>query len=355
MSRLRLELTNVTKRFPGAPSAAVADVSLVVEAGSILALLGPSGAGKTTLLRLVAGFERADAGVIRIGNREVSRPGVHEPAESRGIGFVFQQGALFPHLTARENIAFGLRHLSAAGREARIASVVKLCALERLLARYPHELSGGEQQRVALARALARDAGVVLLDEPMSSVDARLRATIASELRAILRASDTTAVFVTHDHADAFAIADAVAVMRDGAIEQVGTPNAVYGTPATPFVASFVGEANFIPGRHCGVAVDTELGMLPCAAHDAPSGTPLVAMVRANELQPETDPAGTTTVEQVVFAGSTVSYAVRTASGLRLQCMVPSAGNGLLEVGTRVRIVTRTACVRCFAASALER
>ena len=355
MNGLRVEIEGVSKRYPGAAHAAVDDVTLSVEPGSILALLGPSGAGKTTLLRLVAGFERIDAGTIRVGGRTVSGRGVSVPAESRGIGFVFQQSALFPHLNARQNIAFGLRHLSAAARAVSTASVVELCALTHLLDRYPHELSGGEQQRVALARALARDSGVVLLDEPMSNVDVRLRATIAAELRTILRASHTTAVFVTHDHADAFAIADRVAVMRDGAIEQVGTPHAVYGSPASPFVARFVSDANFLPGSPCTHGVRTEIGCLPCAipASDA-AGEPLVAMVRADELAPEIDPDGTATVEQAIFTGSTVTYGVRTGSGLLLQCVVPSAGNHRVEVGSRVRVVARAHAVRCFSAAELD-
>lgn len=356
MNGLRLTIEGVTKRYPGAKSPAVDDVTLDVEPGSILALLGPSGAGKTTLLRLIAGFERIDAGTIRVGDRTVSGRGVSVPAELRGIGFVFQQSALFPHLNARQNIAFGLRHLSPAARTASVGGVVELCALGHLLDRYPHELSGGEQQRVALARALARDSGVVLLDEPMSNVDVRLRGTIAAELRTILRASHTTAVFVTHDHADAFAIADRVAVMRDGTIEQVGDPHAVYGSPASPFVARFVSDANFIPGSHCRLGVQTEIGCLPCAVSEAqPHDAPLVAMVRADELAPEHDPEGTAVVEQAIFTGSTVAYAVRTASGLLLQCVVPSAGNHRVEVGARVRIVARTHSVRCFAASDFER
>ncbi|MEX1186586.1 MAG: ABC transporter ATP-binding protein [Gemmatimonadaceae bacterium] len=349
MNELRLSINGVTKRYPGSAGAAVSDVSLDVEPGSILGLLGPSGAGKTTLLRLIAGFERIDAGTITVGGRTMSGAGVNVPAESRGIGFVFQQSALFPHLNARKNIAFGLRHLSAAERMAAMDRVVELCALKPLLDRYPHQLSGGEQQRVALARALARDSGVVLLDEPMSNVDVRLRATIAAELRSILRASHITAVFVTHDHADAFAIADRVAVMRDGVIEQVGSPHSVYGSPASPFVARFVSDANFLPGRHCKLGVETEIGCLPCALSEGePIGTPLVAMVRADELAPEYDPEGTATVEQAIFTGSTVTYSVRTASGQLLQCVVPSAWNHRVDVGARVRIVARAHSIRCF-------
>jgi len=353
MNGLRLRIGNVTKAF-GGMRPAVRDVSLDVEPGSIMALLGPSGAGKTTLLRLVAGFDRADAGTIRVGETTVSGDGVHLPPEQRGIGFVFQHGALFPHLNARDNIAFGLRGLGGAERRERLARVAELCALQPLLERYPHQLSGGEQQRVALARALARNAGVVLMDEPMSNVDIRLRAAIGAELRTILRASHTTAVLVTHDHEDAFAIADQVAVMREGGIEQVGEPRAVYATPASPFVARFVSSANFIPGKLCRHHVETEIGNLPCAVADAPEGTPLVAMVRADELAPEADPQGNATVKHVIFTGSTVSYTVAVASGLLLNCVVPYAGNGGLEAGTRVRIVARSESVRCFSAAAFD-
>lgn len=348
MTGPRLVVDAVSKTFPGATHRAVDDASLVAPAGRIIALLGPSGAGKTTLLRLIAGFERLDAGLIRVGDRVVSGPGVHVRPEARGVGFVFQHGALFPHLTARQNIAFGLKKLAASERTERIGAVSELCAIQRLLDRYPHELSGGEQQRVALARALARRVGVVLLDEPMSSVDVRLRAEIGADMRRILGASGTTAVFVTHDHADAFALADLVAVMLRGAIHQLGTPEAVYRSPATLDVARFIGVPNLMPARRRGEVVETEIGTFMVNGVRGSEDAPLVALVQAEDLELEPDPAGAGEVESSVFQGKSRSYRVRLQSGLTLRCSVPIGGSSTLQPGSRVRVVPTCATVSCF-------
>lgn len=352
MTGPRLTLESVSKTFPGATHRAVEDASLVAPGGRIIALLGPSGAGKTTLLRLIAGFERLDAGVIRVADRVVSGPGVHVLPEARGVGFVFQQGALFPHLSARQNIAFGLRHLPADERGARIAAVAELCAIHRLLDRYPHELSGGEQQRVALARALARRVGVVLMDEPMSSVDVRLRAEIGADMRRILNAAGTTAVFVTHDHSDAFALADTVAVMLRGGIHQVGSPEAVYRSPATLDVARFIGVPNLVPARRRGEIVETEIGVFMANGARGPEDAALVALVQAEDLGLEPDATGPGEVESSLFQGKSRSYRVRLQSGLTLRCSVPLGHDAALQPGSRVRIVPGCTIVSCFTADA---
>lgn len=235
-----ISITLASRRYPGAMVPAVDRVSLDIAEGEFCAILGPSGAGKTTLLRMIAGFEPLAAGTIAVGGRLVSGPGVVVPPERRDIGFVFQHGALFPHLTVRQNIAFGLGHLRGAARAARIAEVAELAALQGLLDRHEHQLSGGERQRAALARALARGSTVVLLDEPLSNVDRPLRLGIGAELRRIIREAGATAVLVTHDQDEALGLADRVAVMRAGRLEQVDTPMVVRTAPATPFVRDFL-------------------------------------------------------------------------------------------------------------------
>jgi iron(III) transport system ATP-binding protein len=248
----------LTKSFGSAT--AVADLDLGVERGEICALLGPSGCGKTTSLRLIAGFERPDSGTIEVGGSLVAGPGVHLPPEKRRIGMVFQDYALFPHLDVRANVAYAL------GRDpdaSRVSEVLGLVGLEGMDARRPHELSGGEQQRVALARALAPTPELILLDEPFSNLDAALRGRVRQEMREILVGAGVTALFVTHDQEEALSLADRVAVMRDGRVEQEGTPEEVYGRPRTHWVATFLGDAEIVPGTAGGGAVECELGRFP--------------------------------------------------------------------------------------------
>jgi len=256
-----IECAGLRKAFDG--TVAVNGVDLTVEQGAICALLGPSGCGKTTMLRLIAGFERPDAGAVSVGGAAVAGPSVFVPPERRRVGMVFQDYALFPHLDAHDNVGYAL------GRSpdpARIRAVLALVGLERLERRYPHELSGGEQQRVALARALATTPQVILLDEPFSNLDAALRVRVRQELREILVAAGVTALFVTHDQEEALSLADRVAVMRDGSIQQEGTPEEVYGRPADRWVASFLGDAELLPGDASGGAVECELGRFPIPA-----------------------------------------------------------------------------------------
>lgn len=264
-----LELHGVWKTYDRASSAAVAGVTLAVEKGKVLAVVGPSGCGKTTLLRLVAGFERPDAGQVVLGGRTVAGPGCFVPPERRHIGMVFQEHALLPHLTVAGNIAFGMLGASRPEVRKRVDEMLALVGLEPLRSRYPHELSGGERQRVALARALAGRPIVALLDEPFSSLDADLRRSMREEVRNILKDSGATALFVTHDREEALFMGDQLAVLRLGRLEQQGAPEYVFQRPATRFVAEFLGQADFLPGEAAGDRVRTELGMVRAVSNAA--------------------------------------------------------------------------------------
>ena len=239
-------------------------LDLEVPEGSLTAILGPSGSGKTTLLRILAGFEHADAGTVRIGSAIADGPGVFLPPERRRIGYVPQEGSLFPHLTVAANVAFGLnrRTWGRDRRARRCADLLDAVGLGGLDRRYPHQLSGGQQQRVALARALAVAPEVVLLDEPFASLDANLRASVRADVQQLLKESGTTSVLVTHDQDEALSTADRVAVLRDGAIAQYAAPQELYSCPVDADMARFIGEANLIPGTLNGSSVQTPLGRL---------------------------------------------------------------------------------------------
>lgn len=280
-----MEIDRVTRRY--GPVMAVQNLSLAVAEGELVGLLGPSGAGKSTLLRLIAGFEGPDEGSILLGGRLVSSPGRVEPPERRGVGMVFQDYALFPHLTVEENVAFGLRRMGRAERRSRVRAVLQLVGLAGREGRYPHQLSGGQQQRVALARALAPQPSVILLDEPFSNLDAVLRAQMRAEVQEILRRAGATGILVTHDYRDAFAICDRVGVLHQGRLEQVGTPEELFHRPATPFVASFVAQATLLRGRVVAngqLCVATPLGNLPCP-FQCPVGREVTVCLRPDCLK----------------------------------------------------------------------
>jgi iron(III) transport system ATP-binding protein len=264
----QLAIAGLDKRF-GAHQV-LSGLNLDVPAGSLTAILGPSGSGKTTLLRVLAGFERADAGTVRIGSAVADGPGVFLPAERRRIGYVPQEGSLFPHLTVAANVAFGLsrRKWGRERRSKRCADLLEAVGLAGLDRRYPHQLSGGQQQRVALARALAIAPEVVLLDEPFASLDANLRASVRADVQQLLKESGTTTVLVTHDQDEALSTADRVAVLRDGGIAQCAAPQELYSCPVDAEMARFIGEANVIPGILNGSSVQTLLGLLAVTGTD---------------------------------------------------------------------------------------
>jgi iron(III) transport system ATP-binding protein len=313
-----LSLDSVTKGYPGV--VAVDDVSLRLRQGEILAVLGPSGCGKSTLLRAIAGLVRVDGGEIRTGDRLVAGRGTWVPPERRAVGMVFQDSALFPHLSVEGNVAFGLpRNLP--DRRERVEEMLRLVGLRTLADRYPHELSGGEQQRVALARALAPRPFVVLLDEPFSHLDRNLRTQVREETLQVLRAAHATAVLVTHDQEEALAVGDRIAVMRSGRLEQVGVPTEVFHSPASRFVATFMGEADFLPGSVNGQKASTALGEL-AVQPGAPAG-PVEVMVRPHDLVLSRDEHGNGVVVRTEFRGAASLLDVALDDGTRLRVLQP--------------------------------
>lgn len=322
-----LRLDGVSKWF--GESQAVNDVSLRLPQG-ILAILGSSGCGKTTLLRLIAGFEQPQAGTIEIAGRKVASKSRTVPPEQRRLGMVFQDYALFPHLTVAQNVAFGLKkqEKDAARR------LIELVGLTELEQRYPYQLSGGQQQRVALARALAPQPPLVLLDEPLSNLDVQVRLRLREEIRDILKATGTSAVFVTHDQEEALAIADLVAVMSKGKLEQVGTPQEVYTQPASRFVAEFVTGANFIPAFRQGQLWATEVG---CFAADNNQQERADLMIREEDLLLEpTETDGVGVIHNRRFLGREYRYCVLTPSGQELHARTTTSQ--MLPVGAKVRL-----------------
>jgi iron(III) transport system ATP-binding protein len=319
-----VRLSGVSRSY--GPVRAVRELDLEVRKGEILAFLGPSGCGKTTTLRLIAGFESPDSGTVEVGGRKVAGPGLAVPPEKRRVGMVFQDYALFPHLSVEQNVAYGLP--GGKKRKGRVEEVLALAHLEGLGDRMPHELSGGQQQRVALARALAPEPAVVLLDEPFSNLDASLRVRVRSEMREILRDAGATAVFVTHDQEEALSLADEVAVMMDGMVVQSAPPETLYHQPATRQVASFVGEANFLPGV-------AENGHVSCALGDIPilgdGEGEVEVMLRPEALVLRALPNGQATVEDREFYGHDQLLKLRLDSGGTLRARLvggPGFGPG---------------------------
>ena len=278
-----LTLSSVGKRFKGNASPALDRVSLTVEEGSTAAVLGESGSGKTTLLRLVAGFEELDSGTIDVGEIRVADSRHALPPEERNVGVVFQDTALLPHLTLRQNIAFGLRRLTERERQRRVDAVVELVRVGDAQDRFPHQVSGGQAQRAAIARALAPRPRMLLLDEPLNNLDGPLRAQLIEELRAILALRTTTAIFVTHDRDEAFHIADQVAVLRGGRLQQTGTPEELYWSPANGFVASLLGKTNLIRVRRNGTGWISDLGPVG-AAQPIDAGGQRVVSIRPSQV-----------------------------------------------------------------------
>jgi iron(III) transport system ATP-binding protein len=303
---------------------AVDNVTLNVAPGEILGLLGPSGCGKSTTLRLAAGLETLQQGEVRIGGRTVAGPGINVPTEHRHIGMVFQDHALFPHLSVADNITFGLGHLPATERRERAAVWAERLGLAPHLKSYPHQLSGGEQQRVALARALAPEPRVMLLDEPFSSLDSRLRDQIRDETVAVLKQAGTATLLVTHDPEEAMRMGDRIALMQAGRIEQLDTPDRVYAMPRTPFAARFLSETNEVPGRVEAGRLRTPLGDVP--APQISDGAAAILMFRPEALQEQ--PAGNgglaLRVERATALGAYRRLEVTAPDGLRLAARLPA-------------------------------
>jgi iron(III) transport system ATP-binding protein len=299
-----LVASNISKSFNG--SAAVADATVAVNQGESLALLGPSGCGKTTLLRILAGLEVPDSGTVSIAKTLLAGPHVFVPAEARRIGMVFQDWALFPHMTVAGNVAYGLTRSEIA--RGRVGEMLAMVGLSGLGDRYPEQLSGGQAQRVALARALAPQPRIVLFDEPFSNLDGELRSRLRSDVVALLRDLGMTSIFVTHDQEEAFVLGDRVAIMSDGRIVQHGTPAEVYQYPATPWVAGFVGEANVLEGHAGNGTMTSPLGSLPLL--DGVAGT-CRAVVRPEHLV--LSEGGDGVVAGVQFYGHDSSYEVSVA------------------------------------------
>jgi iron(III) transport system ATP-binding protein len=328
-SDLAIDAAGVEKAF--GPTRAVDGATLRVGRGELVALLGPSGSGKTTLLRVIAGFERPDAGSVRIAGRAVAGDGAWVEPEHRRIGMVFQEGALFPHLSVAANVSFG------ASRGSRADECLELVGLSGRAGSFPHELSGGERQRVALARALAADPEVVLLDEPFASLDAGLREALREDVARILRSAGSSALLVTHDQAEALSLAGTVAVMREGRVVQVGTPEEIYERPGSRWLAEFLGEADVLPGVARGGVVECELGRF--GADRSLSG-PVSVVIRPESVAigsfAEREPHAEARVVARSFYGHDQLVHLELPSGLRLRSR--RLGFPAWHPGDRVRV-----------------
>jgi len=331
MKRSAVRCENLTKTF--GETTAVEDVSFDLEKGDILALVGPSGCGKTTLLRLIGGFEVHDRGKVYVGGKTVLSERKFIPPERRDVGIVFQNYALFPHLTVSENIAYGLS-FEGTQREKRVGEMLTLIGLEDYGSKMPHELSGGEQQRVALARALAPDPEILLLDEPFSNLDADLRTRIRSEVREILKRTEASVIFVTHDQDEALYMGDRVGVMNEGKLVQIDSPEYLFHYPNNPFVGEFIGTADFIKGKINGEeSVETEMGDLRYHGTFSP-GTSVDVMIRPDFIDIEPVNEGVGEIIDRIFRGMHYLYKIRLPSGLTVRALKHHTEN--YKLGTNV-------------------
>jgi putative spermidine/putrescine transport system ATP-binding protein len=328
-----VRLEGLTRRYGSV--VALDGLDLDITGGEFIALLGPSGCGKTTALRAIAGFDRPDGGRVLLDARDIT----DVPANKRDMGMVFQAYSLFPNLTVAENVAFGLRvrRRAKAERSGRAAELLELVGLADRGERYPHQLSGGQQQRVALARALAVAPQVLLLDEPLSALDAQVRVQLREEIRRIQLELGITTVFVTHDQAEALSVADRVGVMRSGRLEQIASPDELYERPATAFVAEFVGTMNRLPARLAGGDVEL-LGTRRPVTGAAPSSGPVVALVRPESLLVEAHPDGAGRVVTRTFSGASTRLLVALPGGTEVRVDVASAASQDLVPGTAVTV-----------------
>ncbi|HUL10902.1 MAG TPA: ABC transporter ATP-binding protein [Methylococcaceae bacterium] len=331
----RLELHRVDVAYGN--ETVVREISLQLGQGRIGCLLGPSGCGKTTLLRAIAGFEPVAQGVIRIDGVAVSSRESLSPPERREIGVVFQDYALFPHLSVRQNIAFGLHGLSRLDERSRVGEALELVNLRGVEDRYPHQLSGGQQQRVALARAIATRPRLLLVDEPFSNLDAELREHLAHELRRILKESGMTAVLVTHDQQEAFVMGDEIGVMAAGRLQQWADAETLYQSPANRFVANFIGHGTILAAVAKGNGLETVLGRLPWPeeAVGYREGQGLEILVRPNQIRLEPEAVGNARVIRKAFRGLDILYTLRLEDGLEVLSVTPT--DSRFGVGDRLR------------------
>tara|TARA_R110002049_G_scaffold138614_6_gene298797 strand:+ start:2993 stop:4060 length:1068 start_codon:yes stop_codon:yes gene_type:complete len=319
----QLALQQVSVSYGDFPAAV--DISFDLEQGQIGCLLGPSGCGKTTLLRAIAGFEQVSSGSINLHGETISRPGAQLPPERRRVGMVFQDFALFPHLNVGRNIAFGLDAMNRENRAQRVRDMLALVELEQYAEAFPHELSGGQQQRVALARALAPSPEILLLDEPFSSLDSELREQLASEVRELLKRNGVTAILVTHDQHEAFAMADQIALMRHGRVVQLDSPYNLYHSPRSEFVAEFIGQGSIIT-----VSVNAEgtlnngLGILDVRHRPWQAGETLRLLIRPDDIEHDEHSALSLPVVSKAFRGAHYLYELALPDGQRVPCLTPS-------------------------------
>ena len=339
-----LDVSHLTHRYPPRgrelPRDTLHDVSFRIESGRVGCLLGPSGCGKTTLLRCVAGLETIGGGTLRIGERIVADGRTHVEPDARGVGVVFQDYALFPHLDVAGNVGFGLHRVGASERAARVRAALELVRLADAAHAYPHELSGGQQQRVALARALVLKPKLVLFDEPFSNLDIETRQRLSVEVRTLLAEVGATALLVTHDQHEAFALADEIGVLRDGHLEQWDTAYNLYHRPASRFIADFVGEGVFLPARVIDPThLDSELGTLALSSPTSRSaGDEVELLLRPDDVIH--DDASTTTAKVVarLFRGAQFLYTLELASGRQVLALVPSHHNHRIGEAIGVRV-----------------
>lgn len=307
-------------------SVIVEQLSFTVNEGDICCLLGPSGCGKTTLLRAIAGFQSITSGSISLQGQAIAAPDHSVPPEQRPIGMVFQDFALFPHLSVEDNIRFGINHLPATAQKTTLKELLELVQLDGLGGRYPHQLSGGQNQRVALARAMARNPKVLLLDEPFSSLDADLRQGLGLEVRDILKQRGTSAILVTHDQTEAFAFADYIGLMNEGSMQQWDTGYQLYHEPANRFVADFIGRGRFIPGfvknEH---SLETELGILEGnLSRNWPTGSAVEVLIRPDDVTIDEQGQHRARVVSKVFSGSATLYTLQLSTGSLVEALLPS-------------------------------
>ena len=334
----RLEVENIYVSYGRTP--VVYDVSFCLEDGKIGCLLGPSGCGKTTVLRAVAGFERPSSGRVLINQQLVSNGKRHLPPEQRQIGMVFQDVALFPNMTVADNIRFGLKSWRRQQQQARISELLAMIGMPTLGRAYPHQLSGGQQQRVALARAMAPKPSILLLDEPFSSMDIELREQLAREVRHILKQENITAILVTHDQNEAFAMADDICVMNEGRIQQHDSAYNLYHKPVNRFVADFIGEGVILPGMVVGGnMVNTELGNIQGMVPDGcKPGCHVDVLIRPDDIVHDDESSETAVVVERAFRGSDFLYTLRMPSGIEVLSLVPSHHDHAINEAIGIRL-----------------